>query len=324
MTIRVIAENRPAASRYAVVFCCDAKYLPYAALAIHTLVRNNPVRDFDICITSLDALELPPALEGHDVRLCQIDVGDAFAGFPVSERFSVAAYLRLTLPHAFTTDYSRILYLDSDVFVVGDALKAIFSIDLQGRPVGACTDSTKWKHPGKATQDQKVLSINGPYFNSGMLLIDVKEYESKDVLTVCRSILETYGPEKIFFDQMLLNLALAENWAELHPAWNWQWPVVRPLFEIFIDVQIVHFITNTKPWSDPRGSLPIKYREQARRFFEEHFPQIATKTAPPSAQLKKRKVLFRLIKHITRSFTFVDGYNRHGGDIMKVVLPDRP
>ncbi len=321
MTIRVIAENRPAKSRHAVVFCCDEKYLPYAALAIHTLVRNNPVRDFDICITSLDALELPPVLTAQDVRFCQIDVGDAFVGMPLSERFSAATYLRLTLPEAFATEYDRVLYLDCDVLVVGDALGAIFSFGLLGRPLGAVMDITKLKHPGRPTPDQRNLKFDGPYFNSGMMLIDVQAFISANVRQLCIDVLLANDAEKIYFDQTLLNVALKNNWAELHQAWNWQWSIVRPMFDTFMDVQVVHFISASKPWSDPNGALPVRYRESSKRFFEKYYPELPTKICPPTKQLKKRKVLLRLIKHITRSFTFVNGYNRHGGDIMKVILP---
>jgi hypothetical protein len=81
--IHIISQNRPARARNAVVLCCDAKYLPYAALTIHTLLRHAPQRDYDICIASLDALDMPPALAADDIRLCQIDVGTAFDGMPV-------------------------------------------------------------------------------------------------------------------------------------------------------------------------------------------------------------------------------------------------
>lgn len=171
--ISVIAENRPAKSRHAVVFCCDAAYLPYAALAIHTLMRNNPVRDYDICITSLDTLDMPPALEGHDIRMCRIDVGGAFDGMPVTERFTIATYLRIALPEAFSTDYSRILYLDCDIIVVGEAVHEIFSLDLGTSPIGAVMDISKLKRPRSVTKDQKLTGMTGSYFNSGVLLIDV-------------------------------------------------------------------------------------------------------------------------------------------------------
>lgn len=320
--IRIIAENRAAISRHAVVFCCDANYLPFAALAIHTLLRNNPDRDYDICITSLDALDMPPALEGQGIRMCRIDVGGAFDGMPVSERLTIAAYLRLALAEAFTTDYDRILYLDCDVFVTGEALGAAFKLDLAGRPVGACMDITKAKRPRRATPDQVAVGIAGPYFNSGVLLIDTAAFRDQAVRSHCITAARKHAGALLQLDQTLLNIVLRDNWAELHPAWNWQWAIVRPMFDTFIDPQIVHFVARSKPWSDPRGALPIRYRETARRFLARYYPDLPMTSAAPVRQLKTAKVILRLVKHITRATTFVTGYNRHGGDIMKVRRPD--
>ncbi|WP_322891531.1 MULTISPECIES: glycosyltransferase family 8 protein [unclassified Yoonia] len=321
--IRVIAENRPAKSRHAVVFCCDENYLPYAALAIHTLLRNNPERDYDICIASLDALDMPPALDGQDIRICRIDVGDSFDGMPVSKRLTIATYLRLALPEAFATDYDRILYLDCDVFVAGEALGDVFTLDLAGRPVGACMDITKAKHPRHPTPDQTAVGISGPYFNAGVLLIDTAAFREQALRSQCIAAARKHEGALLQLDQTLLNIVLLDNWAELHPAWNWQWAIVRPMFDTFIDPQIVHFVTGAKPWSDPNGALPIRFRETARRFFAKHYPELPVRICAPAKQLWKRKVVLRLLKHITRSFTFVNGYNRHGGDIMKVRFPRR-
>lgn len=319
--IRVIAENRPARSRHAVIFCCDANYLPFAALAIHTLLRNNPVRDFDICITSLDALEVPPMLAGYDIRFCRIDVGDSFAGMPVSDRLTIAAYLRLALPEAFAGDYDRILYLDCDVLIAGEALGNAFALDLGGHPVGACMDISKAKRPRRPTRDQAATGMTGAYFNSGVLLIDTAAYRQADIRRKCVLAAQDHSGALLQLDQTLLNLVLRNNWAELHPAWNWQWAGVRPMFEVFVDTQIVHFVTAVKPWADRSGTLPIRYRETARRFLAVHYPALPHTSAPPAAELEKRSLLFRLAKHVTRSFTFANSYNRHGGDIMQVRFP---
>lgn len=323
MGISVKATNQAAKHKNALVLCCDEKYLPYAALAVHTALRNNPDRDFDICITSLDEVVMPPALDGRDVRICQIEVGDAFDALPTSERFPVAAYLRLALPEALASDYDRILYIDCDVFVVGEALGEVFKLDLAGMPVGAATDCFKFKYPRRATKDQVALETNGSYFNSGVMLVDISEFIEQQIRDKCARVASRHRPDKLrYFDQTLLNFALRDNWAVLHPAWNWQWAIVRPLFELFIDTQIVHFVSHVKPWSDPRGTLPIKYRETARRFFEKYYPELTENIGTPARELKKRKMLARLLKHVTRSFTFVRRYNGHGGDIMKVLPRD--
>lgn len=321
MTISLKNLDGEARYKHAIVFCCDAKYLPYATLAVTTLIQTNMERNFDICIASLDALAVPTALAGANVRMCQMDVGDTFDCLPTSNRFSVAAYLRLALADAFCADYDRILYLDCDVMVVGDDLNAIFGFDLHGAPLGAATDNVKWKSPRRATHDQKSLAINGPYFNSGVLLIDCAAFIQQKIKEKCIAVALQTDAEKIYFDQTLLNLVLKENWAQLHPVWNWQWAIVRPMFELFFDPQIVHFIADAKPWSDPKGDLPIRYREKARRFFAKYYPDLETDIAPAAVTIAKRDVYARLLKHLTRTHLFVRMFNEHSGDIHKVLAP---
>jgi lipopolysaccharide biosynthesis glycosyltransferase len=303
------------------VFCCDEKYLPYAALAIHTLVRNNPVRDYDICITSMDALTMPHVLEQHDIRMCQIGVGATFDEVPKPHKLSMTAYLRLVLAEALGNDYVKILYLDCDVFVVGDALGEVFKLNLHGRPVGACMDSVKWKYPRRETSDQTLLGIKGPFFNSGVLLIHSREFVSQEIRSSVLNIVVAASGKLKQLDQPVLNAALQDNWVELHPAWNWQWAIVRPMFGTYIDLQVVHFTSRVKPWSDPLGKIPVEYRMIAQRFFAKYYPELEVAISAPATKLSKNAVIFRLTKHVTRSFNFVNGYNRHGGDITKVVLP---
>lgn len=304
------------------IFCTDEAYLPFASLAIHTLLRSNPVRDYDICIASLDPLDLPAELRAHDIRLCQIDVGDAFDGMPVTERFSLAAYLRIALPEAFEGQYDRILYLDSDVFVVGDALDSVFDLDLQNCPIGAVTDITKLKHPKKPTSDQKALGLDGPYFNSGVMLFDVERFIAVRVRQRCAEAAQLYQGKPIYFDQTLLNIVLQNERAQMNMGWNWQWPFSRSLFECFIDVQIVHFIGDDKPWSDHERKLPLKYRETARRFFQKFYPELAQKIPGADTPLRNGALYHYFFRHMTKIHLFTKGFNRHCGDLNKVLPPD--
>jgi lipopolysaccharide biosynthesis glycosyltransferase len=322
VTIKIKAENRPEKFRQSVIFCTDEAYLPFASLAIHTLLRSNQVRDYDICIASLDPLDLPAELRAHDIRLCQIDVGDAFDGMPVSKRFSIETYLRIALPEAFQGQYSRILYLDSDVFVVGDALDTIFHLDLMNYPVGAVTDITKLKHPDRPTFDQKALGLDGPYFNSGVMLLDVERFIAARVRARCAEAAQFYQGKLIYFDQTLLNIVLQNERAQLNMGWNWQWSFARSLFECFIDVQIVHFIGADKPWSAHRCKLPLKYREITRRYFQKFYPELAQKIPATDEPLGNGALFRYFFRHMTKIHLFTKGFNRHCGDLNKVLPPD--
>ena len=319
MTIHLQSSSKPANARHAVILCCDEGYLPFAALGIETLRRNSPDRDFDICLVSQAPLTLPDSLSHWDLRLCVMDVGDAFDGLRTSERFSVAAYLRLALPAAFVADYDRILYLDCDVFAVGPAVGDIFELDLHGAPVGAVSDNVKWKRPGKPTPDQAALEINGPYFNSGVLLIDCQRFLDVDVLGRCLALAQTHAEDKIYFDQTLLNLALTNEWAQLHPAWNWQWSVVRAMFEVLIEVQLVHFVSEAKPWSDSRGRLPVRYRAFAERFLGQHFPHVDVPNTPRPMPVKR--LIAQLFRHMGKAPQMAKVMDDAGTDIRRVKAP---
>jgi lipopolysaccharide biosynthesis glycosyltransferase len=322
MKAEIVNASRPAQHSRAVVFCCDEKYLSFAAFAISSLFDAVPAPDFDICIVSLDELGSPKPYV-NEVRMCQIDVGTRFSVLPTSERFSVAAYLRLVLAEAFAQDYDRILYLDCDVLVEGARFANVFDLDIGDAPIGAVMDVYKDKGRNKQTADQRALGINGPYFNSGVLLIDCKAFVAQRIADACIDVAVRHSEDQLHFDQTLLNVALAGKWAQLHPAWNWQWEVVRPQFASYVDPQVTHFLSATKPWTDAKGALPIRYRERARSFFGTYYPDLETNIAPPSHQLRKSKVLARLLKHAFKAQQFVEMFNRHGGDIMKVLPPSK-
>ncbi len=314
-------ESHPARHRNAVIFCCDTKYLPYAALAIHTLLRVTPRRDFDICIVSEEWLSPPQSLTHADIRMCQIDIGSTFDGFPTSDRFSQAAYLRIILAEVFDGTYDRILYLDCDTMIVGEELNAIFSLELHGKPVGAASDSLKLKRPNKPTFDQAAIGMDGPYFNSGVLLIDTQAFLEQDIKGRCKEQLNRFDEDKLHFDQTILNLALQGNWTRLDLAWNWQWAIVRPMFEIFVNVQIVHFISAHKPWNDPAGQLPASYRRIAELFLKENYPDIAVKTGAYPRRLRVGQLFKGLFKHMFMASRFRKAYNENGGDIYRTSPP---
>lgn len=284
-------------------------------------MNNTPRRSFDICIASLEALTLPAVLRDAGVRFCQISVGDAFDSLPKFNRFSEATYLRLALPQALGTDYDRILYLDSDTIVAGDAMASVFDLDLGTTPLGAVLDNVKWKFPRKPTPDQAALGINGAYFNSGVLLMDCREFLRQQIFTRCLEVGRQIDPKIIHMDQTLLNLALRDNWTALHPAWNWQWSIVRPLFEALIDVQVVHFIGPRKPWADPRAQLPLRYRQSALRFLKRHFPDAITVDQP--AEVSRGRLMVQLLKHIGRAPAIVRLLRHYGPDITLVRPPGR-
>jgi lipopolysaccharide biosynthesis glycosyltransferase len=324
MQAKLATQNRPAAARNAVVYCCDKGFLPFAALSLHTLFQSTPSPDFDVCLVSTETLDVPPAVAHHCIRNCKIDIDSTIEALPTSDRLSLATYMRLFLPEVFAGDYDRILYLDCDLLIVGEELDTVFSLDLHGTPLGAVTDGFQWKYPGRRSVDQQSVGFTGPYFNSGVLLIDCKTYIEQKIREKCIAAVLKFGHLKISFDQTVLNYVLQGNWARINPSWNWQWANVRSMFEVYLNLQIVHFVTTDKPWADPKAVLPAQYRERACNFLAKHYPEVEISAGATPKTLSKWRVVLKAFRHVLRARHFAAAYNANGGDINRVVGPDDP
>lgn len=256
------------------MLCADQAYAPYATCAAHSIVQTNPERDFDIVLCSPEPLQLPDSLDGLDLRLCNVEVGDAFADLPVRDRFSPTTYLRFALADVLGGDYERILYIDCDVLAHRDGLGEIFDLPLHGKPVGAVLDAQQWYDPDKLTRDQVAMALpHRRYFNSGMLLMDAARFAEADVFNRSMAMWRELGFVRVFQDQTMLNLALHDDWTELPPVWNWQVYALDPPDPKASPRRLTHFIGPNKPWFDPRDKVPEKYRRIYRDFLAEHWPE---------------------------------------------------
>jgi hypothetical protein len=287
--------DRPACSRRAIALCCDDRYLPFAAFMAWQIATLSPERDFDICICSIDGLELPKSLDHLGVRLCQIEAEAAFDGMGRDQRQTVSTYLRLALPDAFANDYDRILYLDSDIFVQGGDLAALLSIDLKGRPIAAVRDNPQWRTPNRRPADLKALGLAAaPYFNAGVLLIETRPWLDANTLGRAQVVGQTQADKLVHKDQTLLNVVFHQNWAEISPVWNWQYVQKSRLFESMADAHLVHFIGPNKPWKDPKGIFPPRFAKALAPFVATHFPDrgsITIRSEPARNSAEMRKML---------------------------------
>jgi lipopolysaccharide biosynthesis glycosyltransferase len=310
MTI-TLAASVPARHETSVVFACDANYARYAYFAADQIVRLHPDRDFDICICAMNENPLPVAsLASHQLRYCRIGAEGVFTGLNLDARRTEAAYLRLALPQAFRGDYRRLLYLDSDVFVQAGDLSRLMQVDLGGRAVGAVRDNTQWRTPDRRPEPfRKVGLPSARYFNSGLLLIDLEIFNAQNLLQQSLDFAQANSGKLIGLDQELFNCVLHGNWAELHPAWNWQYTRATMLFEALEGANIVHFIGAKKPWRHTSGALPLRFRRAYRDFLARHLPDAAPigedGLFPHENQSYLRSVFFRHLMAVGRFGSYI-------------------
>ena len=294
-------SDRTPQHRQAVILCCDKGFSNFAALVASQIHAMSPDADFDICICAEDAsaLAFPPSLDALPVRHCHLQIDTGIDTIPQSQRISIASYLRLFLPSIFEAEYDRILYLDCDVLISGGDIAALLAAKLcDGHVIGAVRTSHQRRNPAKHMQEFRALNLPAsPYFNAGVMLIDVKKWHEHEVLQKCLAHI-AQDPQAMFMhDQSALNLALIGKWSELSYVWNWLYSGRFSYLAEGLDPHIIHFAGAHKPWSRLNGEYPPKYAEIYRKFFFEHFPEVAANIAKPAPIFGQekfhRKALFK-------------------------------
>lgn len=285
--------------RKAVVFCVDSTYFPYALFLADQLHHKEPHRDYDICLVSASALEIPEEFAYLNLKIPPPLDAEDYKKINVTH-LPRSAYLRMWVPHILGQDYDRIIYLDSDIFADAAGLSRLFEVDMRGKSVAAVRDVQQWYRP---TRNVKEFELAGRplrlYFNSGFLLIDPVRYREDRVLERALAIGVAHPEWVLLDDQSLLNLALDGDWLELSPVWNWQWPWKYPLFTDWVGPRLLHFIGPMKPWNDPKGFSPKRFGMAYAEFLGNRFPSLPP-IKPPSISVlhSKRRVAWLLLRFL--------------------------
>lgn len=159
---------------------------------------------------------------------------------------------RLGLGKFAPPDWHRVIYLDSDIVVQAD-LRELWSVDLNGAPIGAVPDV--YQDGRKLQAELGLPETSEPrYFNAGVLLIDLDAERQTSGLAKGLDLLIARNFELEFLDQDGLNAAFWNRWAPINPAWNVQRycrqaDPVRRNWRPFRQPAIIHFITKDKPWT---------------------------------------------------------------------------
>lgn len=265
----------------AVVLCADAAFLPFAAQLASQIDALCPDRRFDLVIAGMEDLTLPPVLARHGIRVDRLAPGPAIEALP-RRRLPAVAYLRMYLCAHYAGRYRRILYLDGDMVFTGGDLDRLLASDLRGRPVAAARSFRQHQDPSALVELFKVTG-QGPkrYFNSGVLLFDVAAWNAAG----CLARIEAAGaahPDiwRIAQDQALLNIALTDEIAELHPVWNWPHIGRTALLGYGVPVRFHHFMGRQKPWDGTGGPQQRVFHQTYAEFFARAFPDQAGRVAP--------------------------------------------
>jgi lipopolysaccharide biosynthesis glycosyltransferase len=241
-----------------VAFGVDVGYAPHLAATLASIVANAPGGKFRFMVIHAgipkdEQLKIETAAPNQTFEWPQItDV--AMLSLKGYAHISSATFYRLAIPSLAPPDATRVVYLDSDLIVLGD-LRELAAVDLGDKAIGAVFDpavddadfAKRWNLP--------VRHLG--YFNGGMLVIDVAK--ARKSFEAAADIVKNRFAELQWGDQDALNAVLWDNWASLDPVWNTQRRMLvkegRPCYATAEEMQIdrrpriIHFTEENKPWS---------------------------------------------------------------------------
>jgi lipopolysaccharide biosynthesis glycosyltransferase len=165
---------------------------------------------------------------------------------PEKSHFSPSTYYRLFFPSLVPEEIVKLLYIDTDIVVI-NSLSELYNTEVL-LPIAATLD------PKEEIRPELGIFEKGKYFNAGVLLINLKEWNKANVLEKTIKYLNDY-PEKIkLVDQDALNAVLVDNWEKLPNKYNVTFYDIpehiqkKQISSFLKDKIIIHFSTQNKPW----------------------------------------------------------------------------
>jgi len=192
---------------------------------------------------------------------------EPLSSIPRKGRYPLSAYYRLLLPTLLPAGINRVIYLDTDI-VVCAPISTLAATNLNGAVIGAASaTSCPWlaSSSGLSRWRELGLSPKSPYFNSGVLVLDIDAWRKEELSKKVLDFLASQPEAPRFADQDALNAIFANCWHRLDPAWNQVSSVhldhglvhcnldISEVNRIRNEPKIIHFTGRLKPWRSPRA-----------------------------------------------------------------------
>lgn len=236
-----------------IFFATDDNYMPFLDVAIGSLIENASKEYFyDIHVLNA-GLRYDYRFKMKQKRECE-NVSISFdniskhiekisQNFRNLYHFSLATYYRLFIETMFP-QYSRILYLDCDIVVLGDISK-LWEVDLEGNMIAGVVEGFVAGTEQFRSYAQNAVGVNPDrYINAGILSIDLDKFRENKIEEKFTYLLSTYNFDTIDPDQCYLNYLCKDKIKYLPCGWNFTAAYKKPEGGL----NIVHYALAKKPW----------------------------------------------------------------------------
>ena len=243
-----------------ICYACDNKYAPYLGVAILSVIQSHPNDKIHFYVLDNGISEKNKIKLRAMMPTCyQLDIipvsDDLFESYHIPKRthFTPAIFYRIKIPELLG-HLERVLYLDVDTLVRGN-LRPFYDMEMGDNCFAMVPDIDEEKHC-------KRLHLNY-YFNSGVMLFDIKNCLKKGILNKLLNAVQSYQ-ELLLPDQDIISLVSQKEIMSVQPKYNLQIPAhslekILKIKENLKDVVVLHYIGGEKPWSIQGNPFEIFY-----------------------------------------------------------------
>ena len=248
------------------VLCSDKNYIIPCGIVLCSICENNKeekiqfflIIDHEVSFQDTDTIfhliKQYPNKEIEFIYADSVDV-EALPGLQTGYYITKAAYYRLFLTELLPQTIDKILYLDSDV-IVRDSLSELWNVDITNYALGVVTDMCE---TGVGHYNRLKYPMELGYFNSGVLLINLKYWREHNAFETFMSFLKTNYNNINCHDQDVLNYIFRFNKLQLPLKYNFQdgfmykepefeyWKYADEIESALKNPCIIHY-TRRKPW----------------------------------------------------------------------------
>lgn len=257
-----------------IFFACDENFVKYMMVTMYSVMEHASLEHtygFYVLNTGIseqkkhDVTEMVNDFSKGTFKVEYVDVTGNLKALqeqlPIRDYYSKTTYYRLLIPEMFP-EYDKVVYLDSDVVVLGD-ISEFYQYDVGDNLVGAINDQLVQQMDVFGEYVEQVLGVSrDAYFNAGVLLMNCKQLRDQNFSGKFLELLNTYT-FIVAQDQDYLNVITKGKVKWLPVKWN-----VEASSEIEVpedEICLIHYNMAAKPWNYEDCNLGGYFWETARK-----------------------------------------------------------
>lgn len=299
-----------------ILYASNDGYARHLGVSLYSLLEHNKEAEevhiylLSVCMSNENQRKLSEIAGQFGRAFTIIEMGnlnERFHGSIDTRGFDISAMTRLFAAEVLPEKVKKAIYLDCDTVILGD-IRPLWSTNLKDTLVGMVPEPTVYKEM-KAAID---LSEDEPYYNSGVLLMNLEGWRREEVQ---KKLLQYYidkGGSLFACDQDTINGALRGRILRLPPRYNFFTNYRYFSYKTLVGINrayeavgkkefeaarrcpvIIHYMGDERPWLAGNHN-------HYRRYYDTYLSRTPWSGTPKETGKELLLLLYWGMNHVTR------------------------